>query len=330
MRIIKRLFQKLCISIREIPNIFKDCKAFGCQVGFVKYRRKLGLITAKKYIDIISLKMEEELKEVILRYQNGQVKTFMPKYDFGGKIPVFFSWLQGKEHMPKWCAACYNNLINILPSNTELVFITFENYKSYIDIPQQIIDRFEKEKAMCVPNYSDIIRNFLLATYGGCWIDAAIYLSKGIFEEAFNYEIYSPRFYKGDEKILDASRGKWAINCWFSTKSSILFKYVAESLTYFWEKHNRALDYLAVDYMIWAAYINIAEISNLIDSIPVNNTEIRLLNSLFEEVYDEKNFNQLINKQKIHLVNRHKEYKCKIKGKETVYGHILSINGVSD
>lgn len=322
-----KALKKIKDAITGLKCFPTDRKEFGYRIAMIRYRRKIGLISAQKYINIISHQMEKEIIAVTQRYQRNEIKSFAKKKDFGEKIPIFVMWGQGKESMPEWCKACYNNLNQILPDSAELIFITYDNYLSFIDIPQDIIGKFKKGY-ICHANYSDIIRYTLLATYGGGWIDAAIYLTGNIFDIAFQYDVYTPRFNIEGKKMEDASRGRWVGGVWFSKSSNILFKYVSEVLVAFWEKHNKALDYLACDYIIWTAYNNIREIRQSIDSIPPNNKNIRLLNSYFEEEFSQELYESILQEQKIHLVNRHKEYIKEKHGKKTIYGHILSINNV--
>lgn len=325
MNIIKKCLRKFISAIKNIRDIPKDAKEFGLKIAIVKYRRSLGLISVRKYIDIITQKTKIEIEPIVKKYQEGQVVGLKKQVDFKDKIPVFVSWLQGEDSMPEWCRACYNNIKNILPDCADLVFITYDNLSKYVSIPQEIIDKHINKK-MCPANFSDIVRHALLSIYGGCWIDLAIYLSKNIFEESFQYELYTPRFYDEKQPLQDASHGRWSNNCWFTTNPNMLFQFVYDSLILFWEKHNRMLDYLYCDYIIWNGYLQIDAIKDILDAVPVNNKEIRLLNSLFEEEFSQELFEDVLNKQSIHLVNRHKNYKTEKNGKETVYGHIIKIN----
>ena len=325
MNIVKKCLRKFISAVKNIRDIPKDTKEFGLKIAIVKYRRSLGLISVHKYIDIITQKTKIEIEPILKKYQEGQVVGLKKHVDFKDKIPVFVSWLQGEDSMPEWCRACYNNIKRILPSQAELVFITYDNLSTYVQIPKNIIQKLGKGE-ICVTNFSDIVRNALLATYGGGWIDLAIYLSKGVFESAFQYDLYTPRF--GSEKgaLQDVSRGRWVLGCWITKKPNILFQFVYDSLVLFWEKHNRMLDYLYCDYIIWNGYLQIDAIKDILDAVPVNNKEIRLLNSLFEEEFSQELFEDVLNKQSIHLVDRHKNYKTEKNGKETTYGHILKIN----
>lgn len=320
---IKKLFRKIRDAILGLGEIPANTREFGLRIAMIRYRRKLGLISVERYVDAISIQMEKELGEVTERYKQDQVARFEKKHDFGDKIPVFMCWFQGKDAMPEWCRACYENLLRIAPPNTEVVFLTYENYQSFVDIPEVVTKKYQEGK-MCAANYSDMVRYMLLATYGGCWIDAAIYLNDGVFQTALAHELYTPRFYREGHPLEDASRGRWVGGVWFSKTNHILFSYVTESLMELWNKHDRALEYLACDYIIWTAYNNLSTVRQQLDAIPVNNEHFRLLNACFEQAYTEQLLEEIFSKQQIHLVDRHKEYKKQKDGQQTVYGYLVS------
>ncbi|MBE6697303.1 MAG: hypothetical protein E7581_02145 [Ruminococcaceae bacterium] len=320
---IKKLFRKIRDAILGLGEIPANTREFGLRIAMIRYRRKLGLISVERYVDAISIQMEKELREVTERYKQDQVARFEKKHDFGDKIPVFMCWFQGKDAMPEWCRACYENLLRIAPPNTEVVLLTYENYQSFVDIPKVVTKKYQEGK-MCAANYSDMVRYMLLATYGGCWIDAAVYLNDGVFQTAFTHELYTPRFYREGHPLEDASRGRWVGGVWFSKTNHILFSYVTESLMELWSKHDRALEYLACDYIIWTAYSNLSTVRQQLDAIPVNNEHFRLLNACFEQAYTEQLLEEIFSKQQIHLVDRHKEYKKQKDGQQTVYGYLVS------
>ena len=320
---IKRVFRKIRDAFIGLGEIFANTREFGLRIAIIRYRRKLGLISVENYVDAISTQMEKELCQVTERYKQNQVAGFKKEHDFGDKIPVFMCWFQGKDAMPEWCRACYENLLQIAPPNTEVVFLTYENYLSYVDIPEFVTQKY-KEGKMCAANYSDMVRYMLLATYGGCWIDAAIYLNDGVFQTALAHELYTPRFYREGHPLEDASRGRWAGNVWFSRSALSLFAYVTEALIEFWSKHDRALEYLACDYIIWTAYSNLDGVREQLDAVPVNNEHIRLLNGCFEQIYTEQLLDEILAKQQIHLVDRHRQYAKQKDGQQTVYGYLVS------
>lgn len=63
-------------------------------MAMIRYRRKIGLIAAPKYINVISHQMEKEIIAITQKYQRNEIKTFTKKKDFGEKVPIFIIWVQ--------------------------------------------------------------------------------------------------------------------------------------------------------------------------------------------------------------------------------------------
>lgn len=216
-----------------------------------------------------------------------------------------------------------------LPQNAELVFLTNANYKDYISFPDYINKKYEAG-LISPANFSDVLRYGLLSTYGGVWVDAAILLTGNALQKAVNSDVFTVHFYEKNEKLLDASRGKWIGGFWAGKDNIVTFKYCYESLLHLWRQHNLAIEYLACDYIIWTAYTQIDAVKNEIDSIPVNNKQIRLLNNQLNERYSKELLEHILRSNDVHLINRHMNYNhYTYDGDLTVYGYLVK-NGVSE
>lgn len=97
-------------------------------------------------------------------------------------------WLQGKDNMPSIVQKCTQSVAKY--HENDIIFLTEENLKDYIELPDYI---WEKYKKGIIPyaNFSDIIRLYLLAKYGGCWVDSTIYLTNKIPNDILNAKFFS-------------------------------------------------------------------------------------------------------------------------------------------
>ena len=210
-----------------------------------------------------------------------------------------------------------------IPDDTEIIFLTAENYFDFIELPDYINEKYKKG-IISPSNFSDVLRYGLLSTYGGVWVDAAILLTGHSLQRALKSRFFSVRFYIGNDKIIDASRGKWIGGFWAGSDDVVTFKYCYESLLHLWSKHDLAIEYLAFDYIIWTAYTQIDTIKKEIDSIPVNNIKIRLLNDNLNEVYSSECLQKILRANDVHLINRHRVYRTvSDDGKLTIYGYLI-------
>lgn len=318
-RYIKRGMEGLSI----FPN---NAKEFGFRMACIQLRRTTSLISVEKYVDEISGYMIKELDDTIKEYNSKVFKFIMPKKDLGGKIPVWVCWLQGENSMPDICHACLNRMRKVLPKKFQLIMLTYDNYLSYIDIPDDIVQKHERG-IISAPNYSDIIRFALLSMYGGVWLDATIYLTKDIVSTMLEKEFYTVKFYEENKPIRDASRGKWTGFFCAAYKGSILACFVYDSLIYYWKKHDLAIDYLAVDYVIWAGYAKVLKIKKIIDDVPNNNETFDLLNQMFEKAATKESIELLMHSNGFYKINRHRNYKKETDdGQQTIYSYIVEHN----
>lgn len=315
----KRQSRQVWTAIKTFPAYRTE---FGPSPAVTMLRRNASLISVEDYIQAMSAYVMKELTSVTKRYLGGVIPSFEKKTHFDKK-PIWVCWFQGKENLPELCRACVEQMKKTHPQNAELVFLTNANYKDYIGFPDYINEKYEAG-LISAANFSDVLRYGLLSTYGGVWVDAAILLTGNTLQRAVDSNIFTVRFYEKNEKLLDASRGKWIGGFWAGTDEVLTFKYCYESLLHLWSKHDLAIEYLACDYIIWSAYSQIESIREEIDSIPVNNKNIRLLNLSLNEKYSAEKMKAILESNDVHLINRHLEYMTETnKGEPTIYGHLI-------
>lgn len=77
-------------------------------------------------------------------------------------MPIWCCWWQGVESMPEIVKMCHTRLKQVIPKDkTELHIITFDNYKDYVDIPEHILEKFNKG-IVTMTTMSDVLRFCLL------------------------------------------------------------------------------------------------------------------------------------------------------------------------
>lgn len=69
------------------------------------------------------------------------------------------------EEAPDLIKACINSQKRYLPKETELIIITQDNYRDYVDFPQWLIDKVEDE-SVTLTTFSDVIRASPLYKWG--------------------------------------------------------------------------------------------------------------------------------------------------------------------
>ena len=134
---------------------------------------------------MLILKSRSQIHKVIEHYLETNFKDFIKysqdKTNIGTPVDnykIWVCWLQGKDNMPEVVKLCYDNLLNKI-KDKEIVLITFENLKNYVEIPDYIYKKYQEGKILPA-HFSDIVRCALLSKYGGMWIDSTIFVTDNI------------------------------------------------------------------------------------------------------------------------------------------------------
>ena len=100
--------------------------------------------------------------------------SFYSKRSFGHEKThiIWFCWLQGLSVAPEMVKRCHESLLKYLPDR-EVKVIDGENWKTYVELPEYIIEKWEKRQ---IPpaHFADLLRVELLIRYGGTWIDSTV------------------------------------------------------------------------------------------------------------------------------------------------------------
>ena len=164
----KHLFQRIENECKAFPQIKRT---YGFNVASATF--KDGLVPpgkSEKYISTIQEYVDKELSSVIKLYNTNPPKhNYRPKPNANindDKMPIWCCWWQGVESMPEIVKMCHTRLKQVIPKDkTELHIITFDNYKDYVDIPEHILEKFNKG-IVTMTTMSDVLRFCLLERYG--------------------------------------------------------------------------------------------------------------------------------------------------------------------
>ena len=167
-RLLQRAYHLLERIVRESKEFPRHYKVFGWKVAKETFID--GLIPPGKrerYISTIQEYVDNYLEDVLGKYKKEFVKQV--ERVSGDKIPVWCCWWQGVDSMPELVKKCHVRLKQVIPADkAELHIITLDNYKSYVDIPEHILEKFDK-KIITMTTMSDVLRFHLLEIYGGYW-----------------------------------------------------------------------------------------------------------------------------------------------------------------
>lgn len=158
---------------------------------------------------------------------------------------IWQCWLQGLEQAPPLVRNCLDSVARHRQPGQEIVLITEQNFADYVELPDSIL---RKRRAGRISNahFSDVLRVFLLARYGGYWIDATCLLTAPIPEKIaaepffmfhscgeFSYTLIQSCF-------IRCRKGEYIMERW------------QQMLTDYWAHENRLMHYFLLHLMFVA------------------------------------------------------------------------------
>lgn len=206
--------------------------------------------------------LKQDLAPVIEQYKNDET-CGTPVSD----APIWVCWWTGEESahpLVKRCIASIRGNAGTHPVR----LITRENFGEYLNIPAYILDKVQSGQ-MCIANFSDYLRFFLLAKYGGLWLDATIFCSAQLPEELIQAPLFTCR--SPEKNCGYISRYRWTSFCFGGYRNGPLFCFMHDAFDAYWQKNDRSIDYLLVDYLIETAYSEIPMVRALLDAVPYSN-----------------------------------------------------------
>ena len=222
------------------------------------------------------------------------------------------------------------NFIHKWLSNHPNEEVTIDNVKDYIELPRIIYEKAHLGNISWA-NFSDIVRNTLLAKYGGLWIDATVWV-KG--EIPLN-NLSKLDFFSANGAVPATSRSvrfwtsfehNWSTWCmWSRNKNNKLFSFVSEMMISIAEREKQWPDYVIQDYLIYYAYKNIPGIEEMLaQSVAIPCRNRNKLAEMMNDKFDEKRYKELIENDFVFKLSYRAKWKEQtIDNQQTFYGKIL-------
>lgn len=244
----------------------------------------------KLYQSCIKKKIRTAHADIILKYKSIKYEP-VPQNDI---YPIWIFWWQGLENMPEVVKICYNSVLENAGEHP-VHLITEENYVEYLSgaIWLDTVIEWLKEGRIGYAYFSDIVRCYLIFTYGGIWIDATVLLTKNINEVVDNGIFVTgrrvARSKKEYKRLPSPAKGKWTGYFVFSCKNNPLFQFIDDILVNQILRIGYNIEYLMIDYCFVIAYENFSFVRNMQEksSIYPNRISVMInyLNCKFNEAW---------------------------------------------
>lgn len=265
---------------------------------------------------------EKQYADIIDKYKTFDIKHYTSNENF----VIWVFWGQGEKQMPPLVKACYRQLTYY---NSNVQLITNENLNKYITINPIIIEKVKKRE-IGYANFSDIIRNTILASYGGLWLDATVWVSGMIpFQKLRELPIYtannkevisgnSVRFWSS----YDWNWSSWCL--WANYSGHPFFCFTRDMLTAIALREQVWPDYVIQDYLFYYACRKIPGIKEQFDMINLHNQNKDELAFFMPQEFDLDKYTKLSKNECFFKLRYRTPWPVQTKeGKETFYGRIL-------
>lgn len=301
-----------------------DC-TFSVNFGLLRVLDELGgRIGLKKISGWAHKKKDTWILDYLKRNMSAVITKYKNDRDCGTPspdAPIWVCWWTGEESAPLIVKQCIASIRKHAGSHP-VHLLTKENYGDYLEIPVHILEKLQAEQ-ICIANFSDYLRFSLLAKYGGLWLDATIYCSKQIPEETFQMPVFTC---KSPEKECGyISRYRWTSFCFGGFQDGILFRFMRDAFDTYWQRNEKAVDYLLVDYLIETACSQIPTIRVLLEAVPENNLHRDDLQAAMNAALPASSFETVLQEDTslYKLSWREKYRKCTEDGRESIYVRFL-------
>lgn len=234
---------------------------------------------------------------------------------------IWTAWFQGAENMPPLIDRCISSFKKIKSKN--VIIIDKFNYKDYISLPDEIINKFESGNISFVA-FSEIVRMELLANYGGLWLDATVYIDKEISDLLNDKAYLSLKSYSNlnDGNVM----GIFPVYFIFAKTNVSGIKFIRDILLAYWLHFDDQIDYFLIDYIFKFTYRTNAEFKYMVDNNPLLGIDRFLLKDMFDNEYNHTDSMKLQNNPVgvYKLSNKLKHKLDSSSGNETFYSMFMN------
>ena len=227
---------------------------------------------------------------------------------------IWICWFQGIENAPELVKACYNSVLKNY-KDKEIIVLTEENYKKYVDIPEYILKKWKKGY-ITFAHFSDILRIELLSKYGGLWLDSTIFTTKKsdlVFNEDIDLFVYK-QVDLDRKNSLAVVASNWLI---YANKNNNIINLTKKLLYYYWKDYN-----YAINYNIFHIFFKLATevYKDEWKNVPTfNNISPHILQFELNDDFQEIRFNEIKNMSDFHKLN----WRIKSENKNSFYNYIV-------
>lgn len=305
-------------TLSEYVQILKKKGIYTCLKETKKKLWPIWLTHNRFTIDQIEA---ERTERYLWRRYKDLIVSPLKKHNIGTTIPkiIWICWLQGYENAPDIVKVCRKS-VEYWAKDFEIRIVTAENMLKWVTLPNHIINKYLSNK-MSFTHLSDVLRTCLLVEHGGIWMDATVLLTGPIPK----YITDEPLFFF--QKSILASIPHFGSN-WFlaSVPNHPILIRQKELLSAYWERELVLKDYFIYHVFLYLLLNRNIEAKRYKLNIPyVPNVDVHTLQFSLFNIYEDKQWNNIIQRSSIHKLTWKIKDPQKLADKTNIYNHILCL-----
>ncbi len=163
--------------MRSLNTYREILKQKGLRYSFHEIWRLIDRFHYIKDQDILNQVWQYKISKRLQKKYAHFEHSYSPQLTNSNPYPnkIWVCWLQGEKDAPLLVKKCIAS-IRKFAGDKEVIILTNDNLSQYVTFPDFILKNKAKGR-ITNTHFSDILRIYLLAQYGGIWIDATVYLT---------------------------------------------------------------------------------------------------------------------------------------------------------
>lgn len=327
----KRAFNLLHKLITEFFIVWRNFSFFYALYGLIwwlcfyfrpSFSYKLSTWAIRKKTNFLDQYITQHYSDILEDHA-----AFPPLTKSVEEYRIWVFWGQGEQEMPPLVKACYRQLTHF---NENVTLVTLDNISNFISISPLIFEKVNDGRISWA-YFSDIVRTTLLATYGGLWLDATVWVSKPLpIHDLLEASIFTAN---GEVPVTNRSVRFWSSFDWnwsgwclgAKKQHNPLFSFVSKMTQAIAVRENCLPDYVIVDYLIYYACRNIIPVRRAMENQPIKCHKRNELANMMSQAYDINAYRELTSTDFIFKLSFRSNWILETpEGNETFYARILS------
>lgn len=271
-----------------IHRTAEECHATAELAKHTSWPQAINTFRAKLDIQVMSRKNNPETPAItsrlmrkhktVLNYLESRYADFYRRYDYAQPLPdddpayqgkVWLCWWQGIDNAPALVQRCVESIQRNVKEH-DVIILTDENYRRYVDIPDWIVDKY-RNGMFSRTHFSDILRYCLLSQHGGLWLDATFFCAHPL-DDYLDMPLFTIKRPGYDHRSVACGMfAGYSLGCDYEHRR--IFAVMRDFLFEYWRTNDFLIDYLLVDYMCKLAQQYDSRIAQAFESVVPNNPQ---------------------------------------------------------